>query len=475
MAFSDLRYLLVLGIVTLIVHAIPQGALRLLATALISLIFYASLNPATWYVLVTVATLAYFSGLVLSRVPEGPARSMLFAALLTATLLPLLFFKYAATAYHLLPSDGDLAARWSTMANIILPIGISFYSFLAAGYVIDVFVGSLPAEKNAIRFGAVMFFFPHLTAGPIERARHLLPQLGNLGAFNYDRAVTGLRAILTGLFLKIVVADTLAPYVNAVYSAPRSHGAIDLALATIYFSFQVYADFAGYSLIAIGSARLLGIELTINFMQPWLSQNLPDYWRRWHISLSSWFRDYVFMPLQFQARRWGAYGLAGAVVFTFVLVGIWHGAGFNFAVFGLIHGVLVAFSTLTFSRRDRFWRSRVPRPVLLVLRATTTFLIVTLTFILFRASGLREALWIYKALLTGAEGVRTVALTKPLIVITAVIAYDLLVTWAKDAKPFPVWLRWSGYYAGVVCIVAAMIEHVLQASSNVQQFIYFKF
>lgn len=475
MAFSDLRYLLVLGIVTLIVHAIPQGALRLLATALISLIFYASLNPATWYVLVTVATLAYFSGLVLSRVPEGPARSMLFAALLTATLLPLLFFKYAATAYHLLPSDGDLAARWSTMANIILPIGISFYSFLAAGYVIDVFVGSLPAEKNAIRFGAVMFFFPHLTAGPIERARHLLPQLGNLGAFNYDRAVTGLRAILTGLFLKIVVADTLAPYVNAVYSAPRSHGAIDLALATIYFSFQVYADFAGYSLIAIGSARLLGIELTINFMQPWLSQNLPDYWRRWHISLSSWFRDYVFMPLQFQARRWGAYGLAGALVFTFVLVGIWHGAGFNFAVFGLIHGVLVAFSTLTFSRRDRFWRSRVPRPVLLVLRATTTFLIVTLTFILFRASGLREALWIYKALLTGAEGVRTVALTKPLIVITAVIAYDLLVTWAKDAKPFPVWLRWSGYYAGVVCIVAAMIEHVLQASSNVQQFIYFKF
>ena len=219
MAFSDLRYLLVLGIVTLIVHAIPQGALRLLATAFISLIFYASLNPATWYVLVAVATLAYLSGLVLSRVPEGQARSMLFAALLTTTLLPLLFFKYAATAYHLLPPDGDLAARWSTMANIIFPIGISFYSFLAAGYVIDVFVGSLPAEKNAIRFGAVMFFFPHLAAGPIERARHLLPQLGNLGAFNYERAVTGLRAILTGLFLKIVVADTLAPYVNAVYSA----------------------------------------------------------------------------------------------------------------------------------------------------------------------------------------------------------------------------------------------------------------
>lgn len=476
MAFSDLRYLLLLGIVVLIVHAMPRGAPRLLTTAFISLAFYISLNPRTWYVLVGVAASAYFAGLVLSRFPEGRARRWLFAGLLIATLLPLLIFKYAATAYHLLPPAGDLAVRWSTMADLVLPIGISFYSFLAVGYVIDVFVGSVPAERNLIRFGAVMFFFPHLTAGPIERARHLLPQLKNIGEFDYDRAVSGLRAILTGLFLKIVIADTLAPYVEAVYSAPRQHGAVDLALATIYFSFQVYADFAGYSLIAIGSARLLGIELTINFMQPWLSQNLPDYWRRWHISLSSWFRDYVFIPLQFQTRRWRAYGLAGALVFTFVLVGIWHGAGLNFALFGLIHGALVAFSTLTFARRDRYWRSRgVPRPVLSVLRAVTTFLIVSLTFVLFRAGGLQDALWIYGALVTGARGVITIAQTKPLIAIVLVIAYDLLVTWARDSKPLPPWLRWSCYYAAIACIITATINHVLQASPHVQQFIYFKF
>src|SRR6185312_10875370 len=189
---------------------------------------------------------------------------------------------------------------------------------------------------------------------------------------DYARAVAGLRAILIGLFMKVAIADTLAPHVDAVYFDPRRFGAVDLTLATVYFSFQVYADFAGYSLIAIGSARLLGVELLTNFMQPWLSQNLPDFWRRWHISLSSWFRDYVFTPLQFQARRSGAAGLAMALVFTFVLVGIWHGAGLKFALFGLIHGALVAFSTLTFARRDRYWRSRgVPRPVLSVLRAVT--------------------------------------------------------------------------------------------------------
>src|SRR5258708_4095303 len=159
-----------------------------------------------------------------------------------------------------------------------------------------------------------------------------------MGQFDYARAVSGLRAILVGLFMKIVIADALAPYVDSVYADPRQHGAVDLALSTTYFSFQVYADFAGYSLIAIGSARLLGVELLTNFMQPWLSQNLPDFWRRWHISLSSWFRDYVFTPLQFQARRQGVYGLAVALIFTFVLVGVWHGAGVNFALFGLIHG-----------------------------------------------------------------------------------------------------------------------------------------
>jgi D-alanyl-lipoteichoic acid acyltransferase DltB (MBOAT superfamily) len=476
MAFSDPRYLLLLGIVTLILPMIPRGLPRLMSIAIISLGFYVSLNPASWYVLVGVALIAYLGGLVLSRLPNGSARGALFLVLLPATLLPLLVFKYAGSVYQLLPQASDVAVGWSTMGNLVLPIGISFYTFLAVGYLIDVYVGSVPAERSAVRFAAFMCFFPHLTAGPIERARHLLPQLESIGRFDYDRAVSGLRAILVGLFLKIVIADTLAPQVEAVYSNPRQHGAIDLVLATVYFSFQVYADFAGYSLIAIGSARLLGVELLANFAQPWLSQNLPDYWRRWHISLSSWFRDYVFTPLQFQTRRWGVYGLAAALVFTFILVGLWHGAGSKFALFGLIHGVLVAYSTLTFARRDKYWRSLgIPKSMLFVARASSTFLIVTLTFVLFRAGSLEDAIWIYRTVSVWAEGQRTIAVTAPCIAIVIVVGYDLFLMWAKDFASLRASLRWTAYYAAVACIVNAMIVHFYQASPDVQQFIYFKF
>lgn len=476
MPFSDPRYLLLLGCVALILPLVPRGAPRLTASALIGLGFYVNLAPGAWYVLVGVMSIAYFGGRSLSALPDGRARQALFLVLLPAALLPLLFFKYGGAVYRFRPQIADMAAQWSTMDNLVLPIGISFYTFLAVGYLIDVYVGSVGAERSAARFAAFMCFFPHLTAGPIERSRHLLPQLENLGRFDHDRAVSGLRAILAGLFLKIVIADTLAPYVDEVYSNPRQHGALDLVLGTVYFSFQVYADFAGYSLIAIGSARLLGIELLTNFAQPWLSQNLPEYWRRWHISLSSWFRDYVFVPLQFQTRRWGARGLAATLVFTFILVGIWHGAGTKYAVFGLIHGVLVAYSTLTFIRRDKYWRSLgIPGSVLFVGRAVATFSIVTATFVLFRAGNLGEAIWIYKAIVTGSQGTKTVAVMTPLIAILGVVAFDVLSTVVKDLRPFPSWLRLTGYYAAIACIVAAAFNHALQASLYASQFIYFKF
>jgi alginate O-acetyltransferase complex protein AlgI len=475
MAFSDPRYLLLLALVVVVLHLLPRGTPRLFASAVIGFGFYLGLNPAYWYVLLAVSVTAYVGGLVLAALPEGRRRSAAFLALLVTALLPLLTFKYGATAYALLP-NGDLATRWSVIAHLILPIGISFYTFLALGYLIDVYVGSALAESNAVRFFACMWFFPHLTAGPIERVRHLVPQLENIGQFDYSRAVSGLRAILLGLFMKVVIADTLAPYVDAVYANPRQHGKIDLVLATLYFSFQVYADFAGYSLVAIGSARLLGVELLSNFRQPWLSQNLPDYWRRWHISLSSWFRDYVFTPLQFQARRWGAYGLATALIFTFMLVGIWHGAGVQFAVFGLIHGALVAFSTLTFTRRDKYWRSLgIPLPLLMTGRAVSTFLIVSLSFVLFRAGSMSDAIWIYKAIFSGPAGARTVHTTMPGAVITLLIAGDLVASWGLDVGRFATWSRWVAYYAAVASIAVAIFHHALEASPYEQQFIYFKF
>lgn len=474
MAFSDPRYLLLLGFVAVILAVLPQGRWRLLAIIVVGLGFYAALNPAYWYVLIVVTALAYAGGITLSLTKAR--RDLLFILIILSTLLPLLIFKYASTVYRWLPAGGETTAHWSTFANLILPVGISFYTFLAVGYLIDVFVGNVQAERDPLRFGALMMFFPHLTAGPIERAPHLLPQLENLGVFDYARAVAGLRVILIGLFMKIVIADTLAPHVEAVYSDPRRFGAIDLTLATVYFSFQVYADFAGYSLIAIGSARLLGIELLTNFAQPYLSQNLPDYWRRWHISLSSWFRDYVFIPLQFQARRLRKVGLAAALVFTFVLVGIWHGAGLKYAVFGLMHGILVAYSTLTFVARDKFLRRLgVPAVPLSIGRALITFSIVTLTFVLFRASGVSDALWIYGAILGGKSAAVTLPLLTPALLIAVLVVGDVLVAKGFDLTRLPTGCRWIFYYLISFGIISASVSHALRDSSHVQQFIYFKF
>ena len=474
MAFSDPRYLFLLGFVAVVLAVLPQGRWRLIAIIVVGLGFYTRLNPAYWYVLIVVTALAYAGGITLSLTKAR--RELLFILIILSTLLPLLIFKYASTVYRWLPGGSETAAHWSTFANLILPIGISFYTFLAVGYLIDVFVGNVQAERNPLRFGAMMTFFPHLTAGPIERAGHLLPQLENLGVFDYARAVAGLRAILIGLFMKIVIADTLAPHVEAVYSDPRRFGAVDLTLATVYFSFQVYADFAGYSLIAIGSARLLGIELLTNFAQPYLSQNLPDYWRRWHISLSSWFRDYVFIPLQFQARRLRNVGLALALVFTFVLVGIWHGAGLKYAIFGLMHGILVAYSTLTFAKRDKFLRRiGVPGVPLSIARALATFSIVALTFVLFRASGVSDALWIYGAILRGKSAAVTLPVVMPALLIAMLVLGDVLVAKGFDLTRLPTGWRWTSYYLISFGIISAIVWQTLRDSSHVQQFIYFKF
>jgi D-alanyl-lipoteichoic acid acyltransferase DltB (MBOAT superfamily) len=319
-------------------------------------------------------------------------------------------------------------------------------------------------------------FFPQLTAGPIGRAPSLFSQLPSLGVFDYGKAVDGLRAIVVGLFMKVVIADSLAPHVAKVYSSPHSFGAIDHILATIYFSFQVYGDFAGYSLIAIGSARLLGIELMTNFQQPYLSQSLPEYWRRWHISLSSWFRDYVFVPLQFRYRRSGAVGLVAALIFTFTLVGLWHGAGPQYALFGFIHGVLVAGSTLTFAKRDKIWRRLGVAHILVVIfRTLLTFLIISLTFVLFRADTIPDALFIYGSIAKAELGQRTLPTILPALAIASLIAGDIAVANGFSLAKLPVFLRWSTYHLATLSILGFMLFHASQQSPYAKQFIYFKF
>ena len=474
MSSSDPRYLLFAAFVALLLPFVPSGRFRLATLVLVSLIFYASFSP--WYLLILAfVTISTFSlALVFSAGGAERLRRPTFVLSIIIALLPLLSFKYLG---GMLSDQLPTQPAWLSLLNAALPVGLSFYTFQAVGYLIDVYVGNLEPERDAVRFSAFMSFFPQLLAGPIERAPHLLPQLGQLGNFDYTRVVAGIRAILIGLFLKVAVADSLAPLVDSVYSDPRSFSSPDLALATIYFSFEVYADFAGYSLIAIGSARLLGIELLQNFAQPFLSQTLPEYWRTWHISLSSWFRDYVFTPLQFQWRRKGATGLALALIITFTIVGIWHGSGWKYAIFGFMHGLLVSYSTLTFRARDRAWRkSGVPMNLVAVWRAIATFFTVTLTFVLFRADDVATAGWIYGQLLTGPIRGITLPVLWPSALIAIVIAGDLLARHrAKLLEESSPLMRWAIYHVATLTVLSAMLLHFIQGAQHVRQFIYYKF
>jgi len=223
--------------------------------------------------------------------------------------------------------------------NVILPIGISFYTFQTMSYSLDIYYGKLKPTKDFISFASFVSFFPQLVAGPIERASNLLPQILNNRKFNYEQGVQGLRLILWGMFKKVVIADSLAPFVDTIFQNYTTLNGGTLLLGLIYFSFQIYCDFSGYSDIAIGTSKLFGFELMSNFKFPIFSRDIREFWQKFHISMSSWFRDYLYMNILLRLRAYGIYGLIFATFFTYSIIGLWHGASFTFIVYGLIHAI----------------------------------------------------------------------------------------------------------------------------------------
>jgi alginate O-acetyltransferase complex protein AlgI len=466
---SSPQYLAFLAAVVLLLPMLPRGGPRIAAIAIVSCAWYAIFERSHLAMLALISATAWVGGVVVERMRGDQSKRAAFTVALGLTLMPLFAFKYVV------PATGGAASGW-TLAAAALPVGISFYSFQAAAYLIDVFIGVQPAEPRFWRFAAFMSFFPQLTAGPISRGRQLLPQLPHLGEFDAVRAVAGARALLLGFFMKVVIADSIAPVVEDVYSQGAAASATDLLLGTIYFSFQVYADFAGYSLMAIGAGRLLGVELPQNFAQPYLSQSLTEYWRTWHMTLSAWVRDYILTPLQLSWRRSGNIGLAAAIVVTFVVVGVWHGGAWKFFWFGLIHGVLVMVATLTARRRSRFWlRSGVPQHALAIARVLGTFSVVTLTFVLFRSAGTAEAVAIYRRLMTGPYPPSALPLLWPGLAIAVLITGDLLARRNFTPDRLPAAARWTLYHAAASTGLAVFLWRYLSGNPVANQFIYYKF
>lgn len=279
----------------------------------------------------------------------------------------------------------SITNQWTL--NIILPVGISFYTFQTMSYSLDIFRKKMKPVNNFIAFASFVSFFPQLVAGPIERAKALLPQMMKIRSFDYLQAMIGLRLIIWGMFKKVVVADSLAKYVDIFYANPNDFTGLPSIIAMLFFTFQIYCDFSGYSDIAIGTARLFGIKLNRNFNIPYISTSFTEFWKRWHISLSSWFRDYVYISLG--GNRVGKLLNYRNLILTFVVSGLWHGANYTFIVWGLIHGLLLII--------EKFFKDiKLNLSLNRILKIAITFFITNITWVFFRSNNVSEALSILK-------------------------------------------------------------------------------
>ena len=363
--------------------------------------------------------------------------------------------------------------------NIILPVGISFYTFQTLSYTIDVYKGKLKPTRNFIAFGAFVSFFPQLVAGPIERAKHLLPQFFKERKFEYESAKNGLRQILWGLFKKMVIADNCAEYVNIAFSSYETQPASVLFLGAVLFAFQIYGDFSGYSDIAIGTARLFGFNLKQNFAYPYFSRDIAEFWRRWHISLSTWFRDYVYIPLggsqvskALQIRN---------VFIVFLVSGFWHGANWTFIIWGALNALY--FMPLLLLKRNRKHSNTVAEYNILptlreILGILGTFILTTLGWIFFRAATVTQAIEYIELLFSPTILIVPKLLTTiSTVVLLLLIVFLMSVEWLgrKDLfalanlhKRYPVYLRWL-FYSFIIFLLGMFMN------TNESPFIYFQF
>lgn len=478
MLFNSAGYIVFFTIVCLVYFILPKKLKRVFLL-LASYFFYSCWN-LKYSLLMLFSTVATYSTAIAMDMVGAKKKKKLYLGLCFFVNLAILFvFKYYSFTVNFINKILGIAALSIDMPviDVLLPVGISFYTFQALGYIVDVYRGEIKAERNFINYALFVSFFPQLVAGPIERSKNLLTQIDNLGHRRYENLSKGLLYILWGFFLKLVIADRAAIFVNQVFDSYQGYSYIFLCYGALLFAVQIYCDFYSYSIIAKGSAKVLGYDLMDNFKAPYLSKSITEFWRRWHISLSTWFKDYLYIPLG--GNRKGTFRKHINVLIVFLVSGLWHGANYTFVLWGLIHGIFNiledSFKGITKGIRDNFIYRNIRRVI--------TFVVAVLSFVIFRSKNIGAAKAYLLGILKRQAGSLDASIAFPyedtvilLIAIAILVVIDILiynkVKLADNIERRSLIVRWPIY---IFLLIATLIFGIYGPGYSEAQFIYFQF
>lgn len=394
MLFNSFAFAIFLPIVFILYWALPKK-FQWVIILISSYYFYMSWNVKYVFLILFTTLISYITAILVDKEKKEKLRKLYVAIAVIVSLGVLFFFKYFNfISVSVADFLGMLSIQYSPfLLNVLLPVGISFYTFQTLAYVIDVYRGETEAERHFGKYAAFISFFPQLVAGPIERTVNLLPQIKRENSFDYKQASYGMKLMAWGFLKKIVIADTLAVYVDRIYNDVYSYSGMVLVIATLFFTVQIYCDFSGYSYIAVGCAKLFGIELMANFKSPYFSASVKEFWSRWHISLSTWFRDYVYIPMG--GNRVSKWRNRLNLIVTFLVSGLWHGANWTYVIWGGIHGVAQVIEKLFVVKGKEGNKHLKPLKILCV------FAFAAFAWIFFRAQSLTEAMYVIRYAFSG--------------------------------------------------------------------------
>lgn len=481
MLFNSIQFLIFFVVVTFL-YFILKHKYRWVLLLFASCIFYANFIPSYLFILFGIILIDYFSGIFIEKSSGHRKRLFLLMGVIPPVLVLFIFkyFNFFNTNFAELASFLNWNYSLESL-SLLLPVGLSFYTFQSLSYIIEVYRGKQKAEKNIGIYALYLLFYPQLVAGPIERSQNLIHQFYEEHNLDIPRLISGLQIMLWGFFLKVVIADRSSMIVNSIYNNVHLYSGMPLIIATYLFAFQIFCDFAGYSLIAIGCARVMGFKLMDNFKRPYFAKSIPEFWNRWHISLSTWFRDYVYFPLG--GNRTTKIKTLRNLVIVFLISGLWHGAAWTFVIWGALHAFYMVISVSTEKHRAKIAKkiglNKIPT-IHNLIRILITFNLVAFGWIFFRANSLSDAVYIITHLFSNLnlDFITNAAILGGrinfLIVLICILIMEIVHYMQEKTGIRPLFYRINPYLRAIIYILVMLIILLFGVFTSTK-FIYFQF